>query len=179
MKLAKKWLEKWKGLEKEKRRRLLLMGAAGAAVLLLCLSVWGEQKPQNTPTEAGEISLEEKLSQVLSQAEGAGAVQVVINYESTPELVPAFESDVQENTSSGGENAQESVSQRKAVATLQESGSSRALIIKENQPPVKGVIVVAEGAGDIGVRLALAQAVTTLLDIQPAQVQVLKMGHGR
>ena len=38
-----------------------------------------------------------------------------------------------------------------------------------------GALVVARGAGDIGVRLRLAQALETLLDLQPGHVLVLEM----
>ena len=38
-----------------------------------------------------------------------------------------------------------------------------------------GALVVAEGAGDIAVRLGLTEAVETLLDLPPGSVMVLRM----
>ena len=49
---------------------------------------------------------------------------------------------------------------------------------KENSPEIKGVIVVAEGADDIAVRLNLLSAVQTILDISPDKVNVYKMNIG-
>ena len=42
---------------------------------------------------------------------------------------------------------------------------------------VRGVLVVAEGAGDIGVRVKLLEAVQTFLAIDGDKVEVLKMEH--
>ena len=42
---------------------------------------------------------------------------------------------------------------------------------------MRGVIIVAEGAGDIGVRLQLLEAVQTFLDVSAEKVEVLKMNH--
>jgi stage III sporulation protein AG len=48
-------------------------------------------------------------------------------------------------------------------------------VLKENNPEIKGVIVVAEGADDIEVRLNLLSAVQTILDVSPDKVNVYKM----
>ena len=53
------------------------------------------------------------------------------------------------------------------------SVSGEALIIKENQPKVRGVIVIAQGAQDIGVRNGILSAVMTLLDVTADKVEIL------
>ena len=40
---------------------------------------------------------------------------------------------------------------------------------------VRGVLVVAEGAGDLRVRMALAQAVPALLDVELANIEIAEM----
>lgn len=122
---------------------------------------------------APEENLETRLSAALSRVDGAGNVEVVINYESTAELVPAISADTEESTTSDEGKSAQVRSERTSIATIK--GNDEALIVKEKQPEVRGVIVVAEGAGDIAVRLALQEAVTTLLDISADQVRVLKM----
>ncbi len=47
--------------------------------------------------------------------------------------------------------------------------------MREDQPKVRGVIVVAQGAGDIGVRMNLLNAVKTLLNVEADKVEILKM----
>lgn len=46
----------------------------------------------------------------------------------------------------------------------------------EGQSPV-GAVIVAEGAGDVGVRLRLLRAAETLLGLGPSEVDVFSMGE--
>ena len=101
-------------------------------------------------------------------------MEVVINYESSRELVPATSEDIQSSSSSEDDKYTESRTEKKGIAT---SSGGEAVIIREDQPKVRGVIVVAQGAGDIGVRIDLLNAVTTLLNVEADKVEILKMAH--
>ena len=68
-----------------------------------------------------------------------------------------------------GEETSSSQSKSENVASV----SGEALIIKENQPKVRGVIVIAQGAQDIGVRNGILSAVMTLLDVTADKVEIL------
>jgi stage III sporulation protein AG len=127
----------------------------------------------------GLSSIEEKLQKTLSQIDGAGRVQVMITYESSAELVPAISVDTQTSTTTdegeNGSSTTKSENTQSEVVTVNGSDGNSALVLKENSPPVKGVIVVAEGADDIGVKLSLLSAVETILNVSPDQVDVYKM----
>ena len=45
----------------------------------------------------------------------------------------------------------------------------------EKKPKIRGVIVVAEGASDIGVKLNLYNAVQTVLQVEASKVDVFEM----
>lgn len=132
-----------------------------------------------TVSETVPSSVEEKLQETLSKIEGAGLVQVMITYESSAEIVPAISVDTQTSTTTdereGGSSTTKSENSQSEVVTVNGSSGNNALVLKENSPPVKGVIVVAEGADDIGVKLSLLSAVKTILNISPDQVDVYKM----
>ena len=64
------------------------------------------------------------------------------------------------------DTSSETTSEKSDIATVQEMEPARALIVKENQPEVRGVIVVAQGAEDISVRTNLLNAVSTLLNVR-------------
>ena len=106
--------------------------------------------------------------------DGAGQVEVVINYASSAELVPATSQDIQSSSSSEDDRFTENRVEKKGIATAQ---GGEAVIIREDQPRVRGVIVVAQGAGDIKVRMDLLHAVTTLLGVDADQVEILKMAN--
>ncbi len=130
-------------------------------------------------SEAGSSSIEEKLQETLSNIEGAGKVQVMITYESSAEIVPAISVDTQTSTttdeSENGTSKTNTENTQSEIVTMNGTDGSGALVLKENSPPVKGVIVVAQGADDIGVKLSLLSAVETILNISPDQVDVYKM----
>ena len=140
--------------------------------------------PAATPEAPGTSmtdSIEEKLAATLSQIEGAGDVEVMITYESTSEIVPAFSVDRQTTTITdnreSGTSTTNTENTQSEVVTVGGNGGSSALILKEISPKIRGVIVVAEGADDITVRLNLLNAVQTLLNVGPRQVDVYKMKH--
>ena len=114
--------------------------------------------------------LEKKLESVLSQIKGAGNVGVMISVEGSPELIYAVDSDTKVSTNSNGSTTTNSSS----PIIVQTSGGSTPLILTENLPLVKGVIVVSSGACDIGIKLDIINAVSTLLDISTDKISVLK-----
>jgi stage III sporulation protein AG len=124
-------------------------------------------------------SVAQQLQQTLSVIQGAGHVEVMITYESTGEIVPAISVDKQISTTTDegedGKSTTNSENTQNEVVTINGSDGSEALVLKENSPKIKGVIVVAEGADDIGVKLNLLSAVQTILDVTPDQVNVYKM----
>ena len=114
--------------------------------------------------------LENKLEDVLSQIKGAGSVGVMISVEGSPELIYAVDSDTKVSTNSNGSTTTSSSS----PIIVQTSGGSTPLILTENLPLVNGVIVVSSGASDIGIKLDIINAVSTLLDISTDKISVLK-----
>jgi stage III sporulation protein AG len=126
-------------------------------------------------------SIEAKLASTLSRIEGAGDVEVMITYESTSEIVPAISVDKQTSTttdnSDNGTSTTSTENTQSEVVTVGGSSGNSALVLKEVSPKIRGVIVVAEGADDITVKLNLLSAVETLLSVSPRQVDVYKMKH--
>ena len=124
--------------------------------------------------ESSKSTLEEKLKNILSQIEGAGELDVMITYESSEEIQPAFNTNTttektKEVDQQGGERTVTTSSENKTMIT---SSSSEPIVIKTNQPKINGVIVVASGAKDPIVKETLYSAVQTALQIQGHQVEI-------
>jgi stage III sporulation protein AG len=126
-------------------------------------------------------TMEEQLKRTLSQIDGAGRVEVMITYESSSEIVPAISVDKQTSTTTqsgdSGTSTTNTENTQSEVVTIGGSNGNSALVIKENSPEIRGVIVVAQGADDIFVKLNLLKAVQTLLKVSPDQVDVYKMNN--
>jgi len=130
--------------------------------------------------ETADSDLEMKLKQKLSAIKGAGKVEVMITYKSGKEYVPAL-SQVESSTvtkeqdASGGVRTVTQSEQNNEPVTMNDSSGAKPLILKEIEPEIKGVIVIAEGADDLGVRIELRRAVQTALGLNANQVEVFTM----
>lgn len=114
--------------------------------------------------------IENKLETLLSQIDGAGQVKVMITVDGSPELVYASDTDTKTSSNSNGTTSTSSSS----LIIVSGNGNSNALILTENLPAVKGVIIVSSGASNISIKLDILNAVSTLLDISTDQISVLK-----
>lgn len=126
-------------------------------------------------------SVEQKLKQTLQNIKGAGRVEVMITYTSSAEIVPAISVDTQVSTttdaSEDGNSTTSTENTQREIVTVGGQSGNTALVLREESPVVKGVLVIAEGADDIGVRLNLLSAVQTILNVGPDQVDVYKMNN--
>lgn len=123
-------------------------------------------------------NLENELSSILAKIQGAGRVSVMITLKSGKEIIPAKDESIsdkvtdEKDTNGGTRTINEKTTDDEVVFTSGQGGNSKPLVIKELNPEVKGVIVVAEGAKDSKVKLMISQAVQTVLDIPAYRVTV-------
>lgn len=128
------------------------------------------EAPESTHEPKNSISeeqLEQRLESILSTIDGAGRVRVMITFENTSELVTAMDSQV----SVSGDSSSEDI-----TPALVSSGNEESpIIISEKMPSIRGVIIVAEGAVNIRVRVDLQTAAQTVLGILPDRINVFTM----
>lgn len=141
----------------------------------------GAAEVQAKVTTIEEDNIETRLKQTLSSIEGAGMVEVMITYESSSEIVPAISVDTQTSTTTDtdetGNSTTNTENTQSEIVTVNGSNGSAALVLREDSPQVKGVLVIAEGADDIGVKINLLNAVQTILNVSPDRVNVYKMNN--
>lgn len=110
------------------------------------------------------MSLEEKLSTQLSKIEGAGKVSVIISVKEGLTTQIAVEKVV--TTDSNGSKTEET-----PVLV-----SGKPIILTEIYPEISGVVIIAKGADDLKVKIALLSATQTYLDITSDKIEILTMG---
>lgn len=118
---------------------------------------------ENIAQDSYVKSLENRLSQTLSNVKGAGKVSVVITVESGMETVLAMKTETIQNT-----NGTQTIQTPILV-------NGKTVVIKENYPKIVGVLIVAEGANSISVLNKIQQATVSLLDINVSQIEILTM----
>lgn len=186
------FLETVKGfLRKENNLQLAIAGVAAVALLVTIFSTTikppandSAQSDATATTQAqtdqASPSLESRLKGILSSVEDAGAVDVFIAYATGPEIVPAMSTDTQKNTTDGGSAGSESHSvsttENSEPVVVQGKNGSEPMVLTQKEPEVLGVLVVAEGASKLEVRLRLAAAVQVALQLPANRIEVLPMG---
>ena len=169
----------------EKIKRILLYIGVICGISLIAMSGIEKKETVNKDeinnitqeelsNESSKTALEEKLKNILSQIEGAGELDVMITYESSEEIQPAFNTnttmeETKEVDKQGGERTVTTSSENKTMIT---SSANDPIVIKTNQPKINGVIVVATGAKDLNVKETLYSAVQTALQVQGHQVEI-------
>ena len=123
---------------------------------------------------------EEKLAGILSQMLGVGKVSVMITYTVGKENVPAYDIQKNENSTNEKDNGGGSriISQSDYDSSVvyedSQNGGKKPVIVKELQPVVKGVVVVAEGASSPDVRERISKAVQVLMDVPIHKVHIVE-----
>lgn len=159
--MNKKEAEKF--FKNRNNRLLLIIIITGIALMIFCNT--GQREKVQVP-EAGVIDVEKeeaRLESILEKIDGAGEVSVMISYEETAKKNIAYE----RNRSTSGDETQSY--DEKAVIS-----NGGPLIINEQCPAVKGVLVTAQGAQDPKVKRALTDAVSAVLGVGAHKICVLK-----
>lgn len=127
--------------------------------------------------EEKEKSLEDKLKSILSYIDGAGKVEVLITYKTGTKQIPMY--NVKQNTTvtqeadkSGGTRKTEETNQEQTIIFEEDGSNKNPVITQMINPEIVGVIVVAEGAGNLQVKENLMKAVEAALNIPSHRIQV-------
>lgn len=171
--------------------KLVMLGILGIVLLLIGGVFDGQtgKKVTETPSEtvksapvqssrSYEEILEAKLSNILSQVRGAGAVSVNVMLESSStqehakNLVKETKT-IQEKDTAGGLRTTTETKENQQILVGKENGTDKPVMVREIKPPIKGVLVIAEGAYDSNVKANLTKAVETGLGIPSYKITVL------
>ena len=123
-------------------------------------------------------SLQKGLESILALIEGAGKVNVMITYSTSNEIIPATDIKRTDNETSekdnggGNRDIKQYELESKIVYEEAPGGTKKPIVTKELKPQVRGVVIVADGAGDTVVRDNLTRAAQALLDVPIHKVQV-------
>ena len=160
-----------KALEVFGKYKYVLLVALVGVLLLVWPSGEGRTALQGGSTQAlrGEEDFfrVEKLAKALSQVEGAGEVTVVLTLRESPRQVIAQDGKATEG---------DSQISRETSTVLVSKGSSTQETVKlqEVGPVYRGALVVAQGAADPQVRLALNEAVSALTGLGTDKISICK-----
>lgn len=163
-------------------RKTVLLALAAICLILLSFPHSSEKKT-NDSEETTEVQsestdvevLEKRLVNALSKVEGVGKVKVMITLKSSKESVVNKDTPYEEEEEKDGESTRKSVSSEEETVLIEEDGKSVPYVIKELEPEIEGVVVIAQGGANASVQKDITEAVTALFNVQANKVKVLKM----
>lgn len=124
--------------------------------------------------------LERELEEVLTNAYGVGKVHAMITLSASPEIVIEKDntysrSQTNETDSEGGSRIITQIEERESAVYIEAGSESTPYVVKTLFPQVKGVVVVAQGAGKGSVDKNITEIVQALFDLEANEVKVVKM----
>lgn len=142
--------------------------------ILLMLLPTGEKKqqqaaqmPQAEATQQTQ-TLQEQLSALLSQMEGAGKVQVLLTLASGEKTLY--------QTNEDSATASQSETKRTDTVILTDSNRNEAGLVRQVDPPTYlGAVVLCQGAENSAVRLAITEAISNATGLGYHKITILKM----
>ncbi len=147
---------------KESRAKLAIV-FGGIAMALILLSEWIPAQPDaDARTAAADpaayrVQIEQQLTSLIEQIDGAGKTVVMLTLENGEETVYALD------TQSGQTQSQE-------THVLLDDGSALAQTVY--LPKVCGAAIVCEGGGDVRVAVRITELVSALLDLPSNRICV-------
>ncbi|NLZ80887.1 MAG: stage III sporulation protein AG [Clostridiales bacterium] len=171
--------------------KLLIILLVGVALVVLSFPEGKKSKiPTNETESIKEIAitedtyerlLEERLKNTLSKVEGVGQNDIMITIKTTSEKIVLKENPYTNNTttetdSEGGSRNSTEISQSDSAVYIEESdGSKTPYVIKEIEPKIEGVVVIAQGGNKAAIVSEIMDAVAALFDVPSHKIKVLKM----
>ncbi len=150
---------------KDKKTRIIIVVVLLALAALILFFNYGSSETVVTDDEISAFvrETENKLSEILSEVEGAGKVKVAINVSSGKETVLAMKTT---------EKITEQGTEREDSPILV---NGKTVVLKELNPEITGVLIVAQGADSLKVLQRIQQATTSLLNIDINRIEILTM----
>ena len=184
--MIKKLTDFVKGLGKKKSIALYVAMLAVALALYFLSSYTGgmscaKSESKTQATQQSGDDMEQRLVRVLSCIRGAGKMEVMVTYETTDEVVTAMTRQIDEQSSgTEGQSGSTFIEQRSETvqpATITTENGQEAIVLYKREPELRGVVVVAQGAADLTVRLNLQRAVQAVTGLPLCAIEVLEMGY--
>lgn len=141
----------------------------------------GKGNNNDSDTDVYIHTMEERLKEILKKVDGIGQVEVMITVKTSKEKVPLKDNpysdeDITESDHSGGTRSSKSYSSdEKTVLIEEEEGDVSPYVLKEVEPKLEGVLVLAEHGDNNGITNEIIEAVQVLFDVPSHKIKVMKM----
>ena len=196
-------LKKTEGNNKRNIENLVVFLILLIITIIAINTIWGDKKEETKSQESNETSykqlaenldskinsnnkefneynLEQSLEDILSKMAGVGKVQVLVTYSETSEVVAMYNekntsNNTEETDTNGGTRKISQTDTDKEIIYEEKNGEKVPITQKVIMPKIEGVVITAEGAGNINVKTNIIQAVSAATGLSTYRIQVFEM----
>lgn len=162
---------KWKTQIKEvfgKYKYVLLILLVGMLFLMQPEKETAKETVKQTDLVLEEPELREQLEDILKNIQGAGEVMVMLSVQQGEHIL------YQTDTTDG--QTEKSTDSRSQTVLITDGQRNETGLIRQKNPPVyQGAIILAQGADQPAIKLAIAEAVSKVTGLGTNKISVLKM----
>lgn len=166
---------------KKDKKALFIVIIGLLAIFLITLSGSSEQEDTqediDTSTSSTSYTTNEDLTNqlivLLEQIEGAGSVSAMITFDSTQEVIYAY--DYSESYSNDDDSSSNNYENEYII--IDEDSNENGLIVKTIYPTIRGVAIVCDGADNAVVKQRIISTVSALFDISSAKISVAQVAQ--
>jgi stage III sporulation protein AG len=125
-----------------------------------------------------EKEYEQQLKEALESVAGVKDVTIEINLDSSEEKIldkntVKRSQSTDETDKEGGKRKVEDESSDEKTVTVRQGDKEAPIVLREDKPKVRGVLVVAKGVDNLQVKQMVIEAVTRMLEVPSHRVSVL------
>lgn len=128
--------------------------------------------PTSFPVDDYAQDMETRLSQILSQIEGVGEVQVLLTLQRSEQFHYLYDTQLRQETDDSGSTSDET---KKTVIISSGSAYDEAMVTRKDYPIFQGALIVCQGGGEPQVKLNLVRAVSALTNLSSDKITILEM----
>ena len=127
------------------------------------------------------LQLESRIEELLSSMDGVGEVQAMVTLVTSKELVvekdePVTRSTITEKDGDGGSRStNESSFDYETIYETDGNGNKIPYVIKQIEPEIHGITVVAQGGGNALVQKNISEVLEALFHVEAHKIKVVKM----
>lgn len=127
------------------------------------------------------LQLEQRIEELLSNMDGVGEVQAMVTLTTSKELIvekdePVTRNTITESDGAGGtRSTNESSFDYETIYQTDEEGNKIPYVIKQIEPEIQGITVVAQGGGNAIVQKNISEVLEALFHVDAHKIKVVKM----
>lgn len=176
---------KWKW----NKNQLMVMLLVGVLLIVLAIPAKEQVKKESSvtkyeeekkDTKEYEKTVEQRLEQTLREVEGVGDVKVMVTFQSSSEKVIEKDKENQsqvivESDKQGGKRETKEAKNSETTIFQNTGGVGESpYVVKEVNPKVEGIVVIAEGGENPVVVKNITEAIQALFDVDTHKIKVMK-----